>query len=144
MTFAEIAGNLINRPFKAGGTTDEGLDCIGLCWRVAKALGKDVPDRWREYDIENPTYQDLKGLPFLRTVLELFADLGEAVEPNYVVAGDWLLCKSTQVEGEYFVALYGGNGNVIASYMNCGVKVYSLRGMTVEIVKAVRLRNGRG
>lgn len=144
MTFAEIVGSLINRPFKPGGSTDEGLDCIGLCWRVAKAQGKAVPDRWREYDIENPTYQDLKGPAFLRTVLDLFSDIGEAVEPNYVVAGDWLLCRSTQAEGEYFLALYGGNGNVIASYTDSGVKVYSLRGMTIEIVRAVRLRDGRG
>ncbi len=143
MTLADVIKKVLGKPFKEGGTTDAGYDCIGLCWKIAKEMGKDIPDEWAGYKVGDETYARLEGSELLRELLGFFAAVGEPVPTDFIVAGDWILCKSTLVPETYFPAVYGGNGNFIASYRGTtGVRVYSLRGVGVEVVRAVRLRDG--
>ena len=56
--FADVMAGFIGKPFRPGGTGPDGYDCIGLCWAVLRALGRDVPAEYAGWSVERGDYAE--------------------------------------------------------------------------------------
>jgi len=122
-TFAEIVGDFSNKPSSQNNKT--GYSCLGFCAALYKALNKDWPEVWNGLTIDNYQETIKTRSPFAQeTLLKLASDIGTEVNPNEVVAGDFVIVKTHT--GEMFPAVCVGNGNIVSSFEYCGVKVMKL------------------
>jgi hypothetical protein len=137
-TFADIIGEFIGQPFRAGGCGQGGYGCLDACHAIARALGKNVPDEFRGYDLASyvELYQtDRKKANEM--LLELLDHIGREIPVNKKIAGDALVVRHG-ITGNLFPAIYVGGGNAITAFEKTGITVFRLDDMNVPI-KARRL-----
>lgn len=125
MTFAKIISKYINRPFKVGGTTLNGLDCLGILGAISTDLELQFPKEFNGITEENYYELYMKDRKNAEETLVAFFDtVGNEVSVNEIVAGDWLIIN--QRGRLLFPAMYVGNGNAVTSSIKEGVKVFSI------------------
>lgn len=127
MKFAEVMAQFVDKPFRPGGTGPDGYDCIGLCWAVILALGKDAPAEYAGWSLERGDYvewarKDKAAADAL--VRGMMDSLGEHVDPGYIVPGDLLLVDFAGL-GET-LAIYCGNNVAVTSTPKTGVRTFNL------------------
>jgi len=136
--FADIIGDFLGKPFKAGGQGKGGYGCLDACHAIAKALGKNVPDEYRGYDLTS--YVGLYQTDRQKAnemLLELMDHIGHEIPVNRKIAGDALIVKHG-ITGDLFPAIYVGGGNAVTAFEKTGVTVFRLDELNVPI-KARRL-----
>jgi cell wall-associated NlpC family hydrolase len=135
--FAKVVGKYLNKPFKRGGHhIKDGLDCYGFCFAVMREMGKTIPRKFGEWTLDNYYKLYISDVEEAERILfEAFDTIGEAVPPIKVIAGD--LCIIRHQNGRHFPAIYIGNGNAMASFLDAGVRAFGLKNN--PIVKARRV-----
>jgi len=127
MKFADALSPFIGKPFRPGGTGPESYDCVGLCWAVLRALGKDVPDEYAGWSIRDAAYaewaeKDRQAADAL--VREMMGIVGEAVDPGFILPGDLILVDFAGLAET--LAVYCGNGAALTSTPKTGVRAFNL------------------
>lgn len=122
-SFAEIVGSFLRSPYKAGGVSSEGYDCLGFVCRLCQACGRVFPENFGAFDKDN--YRELyMTYPKKATqvMLEFFDSFAERIDLNRIVAGDLVVIK--QNIDVLFPAVYTGSGKAVSSFINSGVTVF--------------------
>jgi cell wall-associated NlpC family hydrolase len=138
-TFADISAQFIDRPFREGGRGPDGYDCLGFCHAFLVAAGKAaaIVTEQGEINIDNYHHyyrQDIEAAE--AAMFTVFARMGSPVALPDVLAGDLVIVRNDL--GRHYPGICAGNGHIMASFVNAGVRVVST-GDKVEIVKARRL-----
>ena len=127
MKFADVMAGFIDKPFRPGGTGPDGYDCVGLCWAVLRALGRDVPDEYGGWSVAGGGYAEWAAAnrPAADALVrEMMERVGEPVAPLYILPGDLLLIDCAGL-GET-LAIYCGNGVAVTSTPKTGVRAFNL------------------
>jgi hypothetical protein len=123
MTFAELIGHQLDKPYEKGATGSDSYDCLGLLASLYWETGKGFPDHFQKWDKTNYSQyytQDEEGA--IKTVIEFFDSFMQRVPGK--VAGDIMLVE--QSGGKRFVAVYTGNGQGCTSFIRKGVSVFKI------------------
>ena len=137
--FIKKISPFIDKPYKAGGTSIEGFDCLGLTVRLLNRLGKYPPESMGELDVSNYWKPFEKEPDKIRGAMEAYFDsFARRIEPAYCLAGDIVVCE---VAGNHFCGLYGGNALVITVLTNEKVRPVRI-GSKIRIITAWRFGNG--
>lgn len=123
MTFAELIGSCLDKPYAKGAVGDDQYDCLGLLASLYWKRGLVFPDQYKDWDRSNYFIyytEDPKGA--VKTAIEFFDSFLDRVSGK--VAGDILLVE--QDNGTQFVAIYTGNGQAVSSFIRKGVHVLKL------------------
>lgn len=137
-TFTDYVGKFTNKPFVKGGHGQKGCngyDCMGLIYAFVIGRGKYMVDNFKGLTLDN--YQDFfyaHTNEAYDILLDFFKTLGKEINPKMVIAGDLLIIKS---DVDYYPAICAGNGNIMASYYDSGVRVVSIK--NGDIVMARRI-----
>jgi cell wall-associated NlpC family hydrolase len=137
-TLAEIIGDFANKPpSHVHNDPVNGYSCLGFCYHVLAALGKNPPYGDDEVNIDN--YEKLYPSGEQRTfdrLIEFAKTMGNEVAPHEVLAGDFVLLQDRR--GHVFPAIYTGNGQVMMCFEYCGVRSFAYAGKA-KIIIARRL-----
>ena len=121
ITFATRIKSYLRKPFKEGACGPDAYDCVGLIYAFLKDSGKQVPDTFGCWDLDNyytlARGNKIREKAILRDWLE---SLGEKVENN--LAGDLLLVRG--VDNSLFPAIYTGNCRAITVIRERGVSAF--------------------
>lgn len=137
MMFAKRVTQYLGRPFRKGGKSQEGYDCLGFVSTFLKDMGKNFPFEHGEWNLDN--YSDFYTTDIEAAeayMCEAFHTIGNEVKPERALAGDLIVVRHQN--GRLFPAIYCGNGNAIASFLRAGVRVFALKDGN-KIVLARRL-----
>lgn len=116
--FCRIVGDLVNRPYKLGE-----VDCFRSIMEYVEILGVDFPQEFEGQTLESyPEFYRSHPEEAKALVVKLFDTLLPPVECNRALAGDVLLLKYR--DNPPFLAIHGGNCNVITASEACGFRVY--------------------
>lgn len=138
-TFADFAGQFTNKKFKQGGIGQNGYDCMGLVYDFLKKKGDSPPSYFEGLTLENYfTFFDTNRLAAIKKMFEYFDSFAERIDVNEKIAGDIVIVKG-EGETDVFPGIYVGNGNILASYIDCGVKVLTCKG-TFKVIRAWRVK----
>lgn len=126
VTFAEIIGKFLDKPFVVGGTDKNGYDCIGLIGRISQARGLDFPEKFGQWDVDNyfKLYRE-DPKKAIEVMFEFFDSFAKRVDINRIVAGDIIAVEQPE-KGIKFPAIYTGNLHAITSFIQTGVSVFTL------------------
>jgi hypothetical protein len=123
ITFATRIKSYLRKPFKEGACGPDAYDCVGLIYAFLKDSGKQVPDTFGCWDLDNyytlARGNKIREKAILRDWLE---SLGEKV--NNRLAGDLLLIQDTN--NILFPAIYIGNCRCLTVIRERGVSVLFL------------------
>lgn len=137
-TLAEILGDFAMKPVShTHNDPINGYSCLGFCYHVLKALGKNPPNGDDEVNLDN--FEQLYPSGEKRTfdrLIEFSKTLGYEVNPALVVAGDYILLQDRR--GHVFPGIYAGNGQAMVCFEYCGVRAFVISGKA-EIIMARRL-----
>ena len=125
--FADVMAGFIGKPFRPGGTGPDGYDCIGLCWAVLRALGRDVPAEYAGWSVERGDYAEWAAADRAAAdalVREMMENVGDPVAPLYELPGDLLLVDFAGLAET--LAVYCGNGVAVTSTPRTGVRAFNL------------------
>jgi len=130
-TFADFAGQFANKPFAIGGYGENaaGYDCMGLVYSFITKQGKNMPNRFGNFTLDNyaEIFKDNK-LSAIREMYKYFDSFAAKIEIYEKLAGDIVVVKEKENdENSIYPAICVGNGNIMASYVNCGVKVLTCK-----------------
>jgi cell wall-associated NlpC family hydrolase len=125
-TFAEITAGFIGRPFRKGGRSKEsGFDCVGFIYNFTLTRGKYFPDALGDIDLQNyPDFYTNHSDKIENALNDLFDSFGTEVTIGGKLPGDIMIVRHKN--GNVFPAVYAGNGNGIASFLNVGVRLFPL------------------
>lgn len=129
MTLIEWGNQLVfeNVPFKAGGRSRDGIDCLGVGWLAHKEV----------YNIDMPSYtQDYSG----QDVDECnFRKIGELIEGRL---NEWVSVDKEQ-EGDFILLKVGGGPFDVGLVVGQGLMLHIEKGINVcyESYKASQWRN---
>jgi len=128
-----------NTPFKYGGITPEGYDCLGFVTRFYINKGIDLPRSCEEATEDNYSEIYLANENRADELLLKYFDLLPGKEVNHMelLAGDFLVVKNKK-NNHLFPAIYGGNGVGITSFINSYVRPFSIEKNWI-VVKARRI-----
>ena len=124
MTFAEMIGRELGKPYTEGGLGDSSYDCMGLLASLYWKRGLEFPDHFEKWNRNNYFHyyrNDEKGA--LKTAIRFFDSFLERIHGGKV-AGDILLIR--QPKGTEFIGLYTGNNHAVTSFIRLGVRVFRL------------------
>lgn len=125
-------------PFKYGGLTMQGLDCIGFIYRFYTDHGASMPDTFEGLDKENYSNLYMRDRETADKVLIRYFDtFGVEVNSGEIIAGDAIIVRHDRSR-HLFPAVYGGNGLAVATFNNREVKAFAL-GKRLPVVKARRV-----
>lgn len=139
VTFADYTGQFTNKPFAEGGIGPTHYDCMGLVYAFFVGQNKNIPCEFGEYTTIN--YSDLfkkDKIMAIKQMFRFFDSFAEKIEVYEKLAGDLVMVRMVS-EDRLFPAIYVGNGNIMATYYDCGVKVMSCK-EPVKIVRAWRIK----
>ena len=126
MSMARITAGFIGRPYQLGIT-----DCFSAVLEYIASCGYQIPDSFE--GVTRDDYADLfEADPgAAKALMVRFVDrLLDEVPPGHAFAGDILLLR---LRGQLpFLAIDGGNGNIIAASESRGVGVSPRRSYTTE------------
>lgn len=130
-TFADFTGQFTNKPFAIGGygQSAAGYDCIGLIYAFITKQGKYMPNSFEGFTLDNyaERFKDDK-LSAIREMYRYFDSFAKRVDVYAKIAGDIVVIKEKDTdENSIYPAIWAGNGNILASYINCGVKVLACK-----------------
>ncbi len=117
-SFCRIVGELVNRPYKLGE-----VDCFRSIADYLESIGLALPDEfggqtWASYpDFYRSQPEQAKAL-----VVDLFDSLLPQIDPRRTLAGDLLLLAYK--DSLPFMAIHGGNGNIITAAEAHGFRVF--------------------
>jgi len=114
-------------PFKYGGLTMDGFDCVGFLYRFYADLGVDMPESIEEANKENYSEIYLKDENRADDLLQRYFDImpGFDVNPMELLAGDALIVRNKK-NNHLFPAVYGGNGIAVSSFIASYVRTFAL------------------
>jgi hypothetical protein len=128
-SFAEIVGDFANAPYNENGWGQEGVigySCLGLCYAYAIKRGYELPEEIKNLSFEGLKIDNFheyaahhKGAALIK-LFKLFQSFGRDIPVHQKIAGDIVLVKRTN---DTYPAIYVGNGQIMAAYLYCGVKV---------------------
>jgi len=126
MKWNQIIPQLYQVPFKYGGYTLAGMDCVGIVYYYCQQLGKPFPDdffgTWDGHTIENYGVWEKNTIEQNNALLKGFMEqFGSAVPVKEIIAGDVLL---VEIKGQCAFAIYIGNGHIVS--VGVGHKVSAL------------------
>lgn len=140
MTFAELTARFVGKPYSEYGKGPDSFGCLGLCYAFLKAAGKDIDEAsWQHQGFSTDNFMEHWHLDPCRleaVMLEAAERVGTAVDVHGKVAGDLVILKTRL--GRFFPGIYVGNGNVMASYADAGVRVFSIDNDGMTAVKVRR------
>lgn len=124
--FALTVMRYLGKPYKLGGTGEDGFGCIDFVYNFLKDRGcENLKTEVEGISLEN--YAELIGS---LTDAEIEEKLIQAFELNGVriegspMVGDCLVLENKA--GTPFPAIYAGSRTVITSFLNEGVRVYPI------------------
>jgi len=124
-TFADTIKNFLGVPFKEGGTSPDGYDCLGAVARICQKRDLNFPEEFGKWNIEN--YRELYkngSKEYVPVMIDFFDSFAKRVNVNRIVTGDLLLIR--QIDDTKFPAIYTGSRNAITSFIRTGVSVFHL------------------
>lgn len=125
-------------PFKYGGLTMEGLDCVGFIYRFYTDQGADMPASCEEADMQNYSTIYLKDEDRAdELLLKYFDTFGVEVNPKEIIAGDAIIVRHSRSH-RLFPAVYGGNGLAVSSFLRAEVRTFSID-KSMPVIKARRV-----
>ena len=138
-TFAGNMKAFIGKPFSPQGTGPDSYGCLGFVYAFLRDQGKsdrltlEIPggvDIWN-YSQWYPTATREEILNALSRAYDVN---GEEIPVGRQIAGDMVIVRTAQ--GDHYPAIYGGNGVVVASYWDAGVRTMKVTGG----MKIIRVR----
>ena len=128
-TFSDIIGDFANAPYNENGWGQEGVvgySCLGLCYAYCQKRGFELPEEVKSLKFDGlaiDTFHEYakhhKGVALIK-LLKLFQSIGKDVPLSQKIAGDLVLVKA---DNETYPAIFVGNGQVMAAYLDMGVKI---------------------
>jgi cell wall-associated NlpC family hydrolase len=140
-TFTDITASFLGKPYSEYGKGPDSYGCIGLCYAFLKEIGK-IPDEsvweYQELNINNfmEVWKENRGKAE-QLMIEAAERIGTDVTKTGKLAGDLLILKTRT--GSYFPGIYVGNGHVLASYADLGVRIFGIDNEGITVIKARRL-----
>lgn len=138
-TFADSMKKFIGKPFSASGYGPDSYGCLGFVY--AFLIDQDKGDRLTleipgGIDIWNYSqwYPTATQEEILKALNDAFDANGEEIPVGRQIAGDTVIVRTPQ--GDHYPAIYGGNGVVVASYWDAGVRTMKVTGG----MKIIRVR----
>jgi len=128
MSLASISRKFIGLPYQLGA-----VDCFSSILIYLAECGIAVPDEYHGVRREDyaALFQDqpeaAKAL-----MVEFMNSMFPTIEPGFAFAGDILLLRLQRSDKPPFLAIDGGNGNIIAAAESRGVCVLPLKNYTIE------------
>lgn len=117
-SFCRIVGELVNKPYELGK-----VDCFRSIMEYAESIGVAFPLEFEGQTLESyPDFYREQPQEAKALVVRLFDSLLPEVQPNFSLAGDILLLQFH--DKPPFLAINGGNGNIITASIEYGFKVY--------------------
>ena len=140
-TFADSMKKFIGKPFSASGYGPDSYGCLGFVY--AFLIDQDKGDRLTleipgGIDIWNYSqwYPTATQEEILKALNDAFDANGEEIPVGRQIAGDIVIVRTAN--GGHYPAVYGGNGNVVASYLDAGVRTMKVTGgMKITRVRRV-------
>jgi hypothetical protein len=138
-TFADFTGQFTNKDYKQGGFDCNGYDCLGLVYDFLTKKGNNIPDSFDGLTKENYyVLFNTNKLAAIKKMFEYFDLFAERINIHERMAGDIVMVQK-ETEDKTFPAIYVGNGNILACYYDCGVKVLACR-EPFKVVRAWRVK----
>ncbi len=134
MTFAARMKRYLHKPFREGGCGPDAYDCVGLIYCYLLDSGKNVADRFEQWNLNN--YYTLargNGIREKAVLRDWLLSLGRQVTER--VSGDLLLVRGN--DNIVFPAIYAGNSRALTVFRDGGVRVFSL--LELETVLIIRV-----
>jgi hypothetical protein len=137
-TLAEILGDFAMKPAShTHNDPEHGYSCLGFCYSVLKAMGKNPPYEYQGISIDNFEQLCPSGKPeTFEKLKEASRAMGSEVNPDLVLAGDYILLEDRR--GHVFPGIYAGNGQAMVCFEFCGVRSFTISGKA-KIIMARRL-----
>lgn len=133
-----VLEQLIGKPYKANGYGPDGYDCYGMIHDYLTRIGAKTISCWGDVTIDNYTdyYQaDRQAANVL--LMEVFEQLGEAVDINDRIAGDLVIMENTKTK-DLYPGIYAGNGNVALALIDRGVMVVPANKRLFRLIRVRR------
>ena len=125
MKWNEILPELYKTPFKYGGYSPEGMDCVGLIYYYCQQRGKPFPESFEGYTIENyGSYVENTVEQNNRLLQGLYGQLGSEISVKDILAGDLILAQTN--EGQLVIAIYIGNGHIVTPWLGHRIMALSI------------------
>jgi len=135
---SRAASRIVNAPYLLGSVNPElGLDCISSIYVFYKDLGIEIPERFEGLSIRNYAafWQKDPGAAKIKMMRYLLS-LGEEIDAKFRQPGDLLFLEH---EGQTMVGVFLGNGNVLASDLRVGTRIFPLKSLKGEVKRVQRL-----
>lgn len=136
-SFAAVVKQFIEEPFVPGGKTQGGFDCLGFVYAFFVAWGKGdkLITVFGDLDLTNYhcAYPDMTPDEIKDRLMEIYEANGREIKLGWQIAGDALIVETPQ---GVFPAIYAGNGNILSSFRDAGVRV-------VKLTKDMKILNVR-
>ena len=127
MIFAQLTAKLVGQAYKLGQ-----VDCFSAILQYLEFQGVEIPDEYQGQtrDTYAQFFQDdpvaAKGL-----MVAFMAECLDEIKPHQAFAGDIMLLTLNDSNALPFLAINGGNGNIIAASESRGVSVTPLKHYTI-------------
>ncbi len=140
-TFADSIKKFLGKPFSPSGFGPKDYGCLGFVYAFLCDQGKEnrltleIPggiDIWN-YSQWYPTATREEILDALNAAFDVN---GVEIPVGRQIAGDMVIVRTPQ--GDHYPAIYGGNGVVVASYWDAGVRTMKVTG-DMKIIRVRRV-----
>jgi len=134
--FAELVAKFLDVPYKLGGMSFKGMDCVSFIYLFNKLYGVDLPEGLGSYKFID--YQEIykkmgaKGKEIFADYIRSFTK--EADKPQ---KGDILIMKNNS--GEYMFAIFIGNNNILFNDVKLGNIVLPLSSIETNYTEIRRI-----
>lgn len=116
------------------------LDCFRLSYDFIIENGIDLPDKIGKVTLKNyPNLFKKDPGKAIKTMMKFISKHLDEIPIYKAFAGDILLLKLKSAEGHPFLAIHGGNGNIISVTEKYGVRATPIKHYSVE--RVFRCRN---
>lgn len=140
-TFADLTAQFVGKPFRAGGQGPDGYDCLGFVYAFLREQGKadHLKIEFGRWNLDN--YHDYYRCDRIaaesQTLFEVYEANGVEIHVGMQIAGDPVIVRTAA--GHFFPGIYAGNGHVLASFVDAGVRTVTIDNKILFIVKVRRL-----
>ncbi|MFA7347268.1 MAG: hypothetical protein WCZ86_05870 [Desulfurivibrionaceae bacterium] len=128
MSLAAITSKFIGKPYLLGG-----MDCFSSIMLYLHERGVAMPDEYHGVRREDYPALFLADPETAKALMvRLMDDMLSRVDPPFAFAGDILLLRLPTSEKPPFLAIDGGNGNIIAAAESRGVVQLPMKHYVIE------------